>query len=82
MNTATFTHHSQVVQPSGIITPRFVTEQIQRPSLHTLSDAERNRILDDLIEREKAQRQHALDAQAELHSEGHVHRNTRPQRHD
>ena len=82
MIAASFTHHSQVVQPTGIITPRFVTEQIQRPSLHTLTEAERNRILDDLIERENAQRQHNLDAQAELHTEGRIHRNTRTQRHD
>lgn len=82
MTSATFTHHSQVVQPSGIITPQFVTAQIQRPSLHTMTEADRNRILDDLIDRENAQRQHALDTESELHTEGRIHRNTRPQRHD
>lgn len=82
MTTPAFNHHSQVVQPSGIITPRLVTEQIHRPSLHTLSQSERNRILDELIDREAQQRQHNLDAQSELHTEGRVHRNTRSQRHE
>lgn len=79
MIAAPFTHHSQVVQTSGIITPRIVTAQIQRPSLHTLSETERNRILDDLAALE---RQHRLDAEAEAHAEGRIHRNTRTQRHE
>lgn len=82
MNTAFFTQHSLVVQPREIITPRLVTEPIHRPSLHLLSEDERNRILDEINAREATQRQHNIDAEAEANAEGRIHRNTRPQCHE
>lgn len=75
-----FTQHCQVVQPVGIIAPRFVTAEVRRPTLHTLSTEDRNRILDELAEKER--RQSRLHAESELYTEGRIHRNTRPQRHD
>jgi hypothetical protein len=50
-----FARHCQVVRPREIISPRTVTAVICRPTLHLLTPAERNRILDDLAERERAE---------------------------
>lgn len=78
-----FTQHNQTVPLSGIISPRPVTVMPSRVSADLLSgDRERiNAFADLLIEAER--RQHLVDTQAEIVTEGRNHSDpTAPDRHE
>lgn len=75
MNLSDYTqfYHRAFTRHSAVVTV---------PRLPCCDDAEPESLPIRLGTLREQERQHNLDEQAELHTEGHVHRNTRPQRHE